>query len=44
MYGVSELFFDPADQRTHGLDERVEIQRLYDSREFMLKLVKQLGS
>lgn len=44
MYGVSGLFFDPADLRTHGLDERVEIQRLYDSREFMLKLVKKLAS
>jgi acetylornithine deacetylase/succinyl-diaminopimelate desuccinylase-like protein len=44
MYGVSGLFFDPADLRTHGLDERVEIPRLYDSREFILKLVKKLAS
>lgn len=44
MYGVSGLFFDPADLRTHGLDERVEIPRLYDSREFLFRLVKKLAS
>ena len=44
MYGVSGLFFDPADLRIHGLDERVEIQRLYDSREFLYRLVKKLAS
>lgn len=44
MYGISGIFADPADARAHGLDERVEIQRLYDAREFMYKLVKQLAS
>src|SRR2546426_8483966 len=29
MYGVSGLFVDPADNRIHGLDERIEIARLY---------------
>jgi acetylornithine deacetylase/succinyl-diaminopimelate desuccinylase-like protein len=43
MYGVTGLFADPADYRTHGLDERVEIQRLYDSREFLYRLVKRLA-
>ncbi|MFC3109759.1 M20/M25/M40 family metallo-hydrolase [Undibacterium arcticum] len=43
MYGVTGLFTDPADYRTHGLDERVEIQRLYDSREFLYRLVKRLA-
>ena len=44
MYGVSGLFTDPADLRTHGLDERIEIPRLYEGREFMYRLVKRLGS
>lgn len=43
MYGVSGLFTDPADLRTHGLDERIEIPRLYDGREFMYRLVKRLA-
>ena len=40
MYGVSGLFTEPADLRTHGLDERIEIARLYDGREFLYRLVK----
>lgn len=43
MYGVSGLFTDPADYRAHGLDERIEIQRLYDGREFLYRLVKRLA-
>jgi acetylornithine deacetylase/succinyl-diaminopimelate desuccinylase-like protein len=43
MYGVSGLFVEPSDRRTHGLDERVEIQRLYDGREFLYRLVKRLA-
>ena len=43
MYGVSGLFTEPADLRTHGLDERIEIARLYDGREFLYRLVKQLA-
>jgi len=43
MYGVSGLFTEPADLRTHGLDERIEIARLYDGREFLYRLVKQLS-
>lgn len=41
MYGVSGLFF-AGDSRAHGRDERVQVQRLYESREFMLRLVKEL--
>ncbi|WP_050464934.1 M20/M25/M40 family metallo-hydrolase [Herbaspirillum autotrophicum] len=44
MYGVSGLFFEPADLRIHGLDERVEIKYLYESREFLYRLVKKLAS
>lgn len=43
MYGVSGLFTEPADLRTHGLDERIEIARLYDGREFLYRLVKRLA-
>jgi acetylornithine deacetylase/succinyl-diaminopimelate desuccinylase-like protein len=43
MYGVSGLFTEPADYRAHGLDERIEIARLYDGREFLYRLVKQLA-
>ena len=40
MYGVSGLFSEPSDARSHGLDERIAIPRLYDGREFMYRMVK----
>jgi acetylornithine deacetylase/succinyl-diaminopimelate desuccinylase-like protein len=40
MYGVSGIFSEPSDSRSHGLDERVAIPRLYDGREFMYRMVK----
>lgn len=43
MYGVSGIFTEPSDARAHGLDERVAIPRLYDGREFMYRMVKQLS-
>jgi acetylornithine deacetylase/succinyl-diaminopimelate desuccinylase-like protein len=43
MYGVSGIFSEPSDARAHGLDERVAIPRLYDGREFMYRMVKQLS-
>jgi len=43
VYGVSGLFADPADLRIHGLDERIEIPRLYAGREFMYEMVKRLA-
>ena len=43
MYGVSGLFTEPSDMRAHGLDERIEIARLYDGREFLYRLVKRLS-
>ena len=43
-YGVSGIFFDMDDIRWHGRDERVGAQDLYDGREFLYRLVKQLSS
>jgi acetylornithine deacetylase/succinyl-diaminopimelate desuccinylase-like protein len=43
MYGVSGIFSEPSDARSHGLDERVAIPRLYDGREFMYRMVKALA-
>jgi len=43
MYGVSGIFYEPSDARAHGLDERVAKKSLYDGREFMYQMVKQLA-
>jgi acetylornithine deacetylase/succinyl-diaminopimelate desuccinylase-like protein len=43
-YGVSGLFVDPADLRIHGRDERVIQKSLYESQEFLYRLVKALSS
>ena len=43
-YGVSGIFFDMDDIRWHGRDERVGVQDLYDGREFLYRLVKDLSS
>jgi acetylornithine deacetylase/succinyl-diaminopimelate desuccinylase-like protein len=43
MYGVSGMFVDPADARAHGLDERILIKQLYEGREFLYRLVKELA-
>jgi len=40
---VSGIFLEPSDARAHGLDERIEIQRLYDGREFLYRLVSELA-
>jgi acetylornithine deacetylase/succinyl-diaminopimelate desuccinylase-like protein len=40
MYGVSGLFGDIADVRAHGRDERVGAAKLYDSQDFLYRLVK----
>ena len=40
MYGVSGLFGDIADVRSHGRDERVGAAQLYDGQEFLYRLVK----
>ncbi|MDQ3745759.1 MAG: M20/M25/M40 family metallo-hydrolase [Acidobacteriota bacterium] len=44
MYGVSGLFTDIDDNRTHGKDERIAVQSLYNGQEFLYNLVKALAS
>ena len=44
MYGVSGLFTDIDDVRTHGRDERIAVGRLYEGQEFLYRLVKALAS
>jgi len=43
-YGISGLFSDPANNGVHGLNEQVGIKELYDSREFLYRLVKRLAA
>ena len=43
MYGVSGLFIEPGDYRAHGRDERVRVASLYESREFIYRLVRALS-
>jgi acetylornithine deacetylase/succinyl-diaminopimelate desuccinylase-like protein len=42
-YGVSGLFSDPGKSGVHGLNEQVGVKQLYDSKEFLYRLVKRLG-
>jgi acetylornithine deacetylase/succinyl-diaminopimelate desuccinylase-like protein len=42
-YGVSGVFFDAADIRFHGRDERVGVREFYESQEFLYRLVKELS-
>lgn len=39
-YGLSGLFFDPDGGGTHGLNERVRVKSLYDSRTFLFEVVR----
>jgi acetylornithine deacetylase/succinyl-diaminopimelate desuccinylase-like protein len=43
-YGVQGIFYDAADIRFHGKDERVGVRELYDGQEFLYRLVKDLAS
>ena len=43
-YGVSGLFSDINDNRSHGRDERVGVSQFYDSAQFLYVLVKRLAS
>ncbi len=40
MYGVSEIFHDMDDSRSHGRDERIGVKEFYDGQEFLYRLVK----
>lgn len=42
MYGVSGLF-SAGDAHEHGRDERVQVRWLYESREFMYRLLRELA-
>jgi acetylornithine deacetylase/succinyl-diaminopimelate desuccinylase-like protein len=43
-YGVSGLFSDPNNNGVHGLNEQVGVKELYDGKEFLYQLVKQLAA
>jgi len=43
-YGVSCMFFDMEDNRSHGRDERVGVADFYDGVEFNYRLIKELAS
>jgi len=43
-YGVSGLFVESSDNRTHGRDERIGVRELFDGREFLFRLVRALSS
>jgi len=42
-YGVSGLFGEIGESRSHGRDERVGVQQFYDSAQFLYSLVKRLS-
>jgi acetylornithine deacetylase/succinyl-diaminopimelate desuccinylase-like protein len=42
-YGVSGLFSDTGRNGVHGLNEQVGVKELYDSKEFLYRLVKALS-
>jgi acetylornithine deacetylase/succinyl-diaminopimelate desuccinylase-like protein len=42
-YGVSGLFSDPGNNGVHGKNERVGVQAVYDSKEFLYRLVRRLA-
>jgi acetylornithine deacetylase/succinyl-diaminopimelate desuccinylase-like protein len=43
-YGISCMFFDKNDDRSHGKDERVGVQDFYDGLGFNYKLIRELSS
>lgn len=44
VYGVSGMFYDIADVRAHGKDERVLVQSFYEGVEFMYRLMRDLAA
>ncbi len=42
-YGISGLFKDVDDVRSHGRDERLGVKAFYEGREFLYRLVKTLA-
>lgn len=43
VYGVTGVFRDQVDSRTHGVDERAPIDRIFEGREFLYRLIKKLA-
>jgi acetylornithine deacetylase/succinyl-diaminopimelate desuccinylase-like protein len=42
-YGVQGIFYDQADIRFHGRDERVGVREFYEGQEFLYRLVRELA-
>jgi len=42
-YGVQGIFYESADIRFHGRDERVGVREFYEAQEFLYRLVKELS-
>jgi acetylornithine deacetylase/succinyl-diaminopimelate desuccinylase-like protein len=42
-YGISGLFSDPGNNGVHGRNERVGVKAVYDSKDFLYRLVKRLA-
>ena len=43
VYGVSGIFYDISDVRSHGKDERIGVQSFYEGVEFMYRLMRDLA-
>jgi acetylornithine deacetylase/succinyl-diaminopimelate desuccinylase-like protein len=43
VYGVSGIFFDIDDVRSHGRDERIYVEAFYEGVEFMYRFMKELS-
>ncbi|HKY60085.1 MAG TPA: M20/M25/M40 family metallo-hydrolase [Gemmatimonadota bacterium] len=44
VYGVAAIFEDTEDNRAHGRDERVAVDRFYEALDFWYRMVKELAS
>jgi acetylornithine deacetylase/succinyl-diaminopimelate desuccinylase-like protein len=44
VYGISGIFYDIDDVRSHGKDERIGVRAFYEGVEFMYRLMKDLTS
>jgi acetylornithine deacetylase/succinyl-diaminopimelate desuccinylase-like protein len=44
VYGVSGIFHDIADNRSHGQDERIGVTAFYEAAEFLYRLVKEYAN
>jgi acetylornithine deacetylase/succinyl-diaminopimelate desuccinylase-like protein len=42
-YGISGLFSDPGNSGVHGRNEQVSVKAVYQSKEFLYRLVKLLA-